>query len=97
MHFLKIFLLEFHAITIVIVCINFARCNSYEEYKVIGTNNGKVRGIHQTTLIEKIDFYEFKGIPYAKPPIGALRFKVSRKSFSQKEIRLYLFVEEVFS
>lgn len=47
------------------------------EYKTIETNDGKVRGVRKTTLIKEIDFYAFKGIPYAKSPTGELRFKVS--------------------
>lgn len=46
------------------------------EYKVVDTNNGQVRGASGITLLKNITFYSFKGIPYAKPPIGDLRFKV---------------------
>lgn len=50
---------------------------SKDDLKVFETNDGKVRGIRQTTLLKKVDFYSFKGIPYAKSPTGELRFKVS--------------------
>lgn len=36
---------------------------------------GLIRGIFTTTDNGKA-FYSFKGIPYAYPPIGNLRFKV---------------------
>lgn len=47
------------------------------DYKIVYTNNGPIRGIRQTTLIKKMDFYAFKGIPYAKGPSGDLRFEVN--------------------
>lgn len=47
-----------------------------EQYKTVETLNGPVRGIRETTLLKGIPFYAFKGVPYAKPPIGDLRFKV---------------------
>lgn len=47
-----------------------------DEYKIVKTKNGKVRGVWKTSLLKNIPFYAFKGIPYAKPPIGDLRFKV---------------------
>lgn len=50
---------------------------SAAEYKVVETENGKVRGMRKTTLIKGVDYYSFKGVPYAKSPIGELRFKVS--------------------
>lgn len=36
---------------------------------------GDLKGVHCKT--PDLEYYAFKGIPYAKPPIGRLRFKVS--------------------
>ena len=47
-----------------------------EEYVTVTTESGEVRGRTDVTLLEERTFYSFKGIPYAKPPVGDLRFKV---------------------
>lgn len=44
---------------------------------IVLTTNGWVRGSRETTQRKQVDFIAFRGIPYAKPPIGELRFKVS--------------------
>lgn len=44
--------------------------------QTIDTNYGQVRGIYQTSLLTEKSYFSFRGIPYAKPPIGDLRFKV---------------------
>lgn len=46
------------------------------QYKTVGTNSGEVRGFVDHTIWYKKPFYSFRGIPYAKPPIGERRFKV---------------------
>lgn len=46
------------------------------EYRIIETSNGQIRGVRHETLLKNIEFFSFKGIPYAKPPVGDLRFKV---------------------
>lgn len=38
---------------------------------------GTVQGLHYTTKISNKPYVSFLGIPYAKPPINELRFKVS--------------------
>jgi hypothetical protein len=43
---------------------------------VVTTKQGKLKGKKVMTA-NGVAYYSFKGIPYAKPPIGALRFKVS--------------------
>lgn len=48
--------------------------------KIIATNSGSVRGLRETSLWKKVDFHAFRGIPYAKPPVDELRFKVSTLS-----------------
>jgi hypothetical protein len=48
----------------------------YDKILVVRTDSGEIRGGVLTTLIIKRLFYSFKGIPYAKPPIGELRYKV---------------------
>lgn len=49
-----------------------------DQYRTIETKYGQIRGFKRTSLLEKVDFYSFLGIPYAKAPIDQLRFKVSR-------------------
>jgi carboxylesterase type B len=44
---------------------------------IIDVAEGSLRG-KQTTSKSGFKYYSFKGIPYAKPPVGQLRFKVSR-------------------
>lgn len=43
---------------------------------IIETNYGPVRGLKRTSAVGD-QFYSFRGIPYAKSPIGELRFKVT--------------------
>lgn len=45
---------------------------------IVQTEMGPVRGLCQQSFVGE-KFYRFRGIPYAKPPIGDLRFKVSKK------------------
>lgn len=54
-----------------------AATSADDEHKIVETNSGRIRGLRKTTLLKKIPYYSFKGIPYAKPPIGDLRFKVN--------------------
>lgn len=50
---------------------------SDDEFEIIvETEYGQVRGHRNETLLEKLPYYSFKGIPYGRPPIGELRFKV---------------------
>lgn len=44
-------------------------------YKTVVTENGAVRGKLGETFLHGNPYYSFKAIPYAKPPIGELRFK----------------------
>ena len=44
---------------------------------VVDTNSGPVHGLPSKTLFENKPYIAFRGIPYAVPPLGALRFKVN--------------------
>lgn len=52
----------FYAISIFIVFACAVENESIAEHKVIQTNDGKVRGVRKTTLIENVNFYSYKGI-----------------------------------
>lgn len=45
-------------------------------YKIVNTKNGAIRGLKMKTFYNNISYISFRGIPFAKPPIGELRFKV---------------------
>lgn len=52
----------FYAISIFIVFAYAVESESIAEHKVIQTNDGKVRGVRKTTLIENVNFYSYRGI-----------------------------------
>ncbi|XP_037042862.1 esterase FE4-like isoform X4 [Bradysia coprophila] len=52
---------------------------SDQQYVTVKTESGEVRGCTEFTLLEKRQYYAFKGIPYAKPTVGPLRFKAPQK------------------
>lgn len=56
---------------------------------VVKTRQGQLRGKKVTTA-NGFAYYSFQGIPYAKPPIGALRFKVS-SILNELRLKLQLF------
>lgn len=38
--------------------------------------NGQVRGRSHLSIERNLPFYSFRGIPFAEPPVGELRFEV---------------------
>lgn len=50
-----------------------------EEFCTICTKSGEIRGKINQTLFDQKLYYSFRGIPYAKPPIDELRFKVNKR------------------
>lgn len=46
------------------------------ENPIVKVHQGLLRGIYDTSINET-SFIAFKGIPYAKAPVGELRFKVN--------------------
>lgn len=44
---------------------------------IVQTESGPVHGVCETSLRHKEKFHAFRGIPYAKAPVGDLRFKVT--------------------
>lgn len=52
---------------------------SNQEFVVADTVNGQVKGVKKLSCLDE-EYISFQGIPFAKPPIGKLRFKVSAKN-----------------
>lgn len=64
----------FHAFTLLVLFFgSFAEPKSV---RIVETKSGPIKGQSATTLVLENDYFAFKGIPYAEPPIKSLRFKV---------------------
>lgn len=50
---------------------------SPEECKTVPTEYGTIRGQLEMSIIDQKPFHAYRGIPYARAPIGDLRFKVN--------------------
>lgn len=60
------------------ICVLFHFTSAkYDYYKIASTEYGDVQGVLKSTFLNNIDYYSFKGIPYAETPIEDLRFRVS--------------------
>lgn len=60
-----------------VVVVAWGNVNNYEEFCTINTESCRLRGKLNRTLYDKVPYYSFRGIPFGKPPIGSLRFKVN--------------------
>ncbi|XP_069682965.1 juvenile hormone esterase-like isoform X2 [Periplaneta americana] len=54
-----------------LICLHFVHSSNL----VVVTSKGKVRGTTMVSVRSNMTFYGFMGIPYAKPPLGDLRYK----------------------
>lgn len=43
---------------------------------IVKTNSGQVEGVKVKSILKNEEYYSFMGIPYARPPVGKLRFMV---------------------
>lgn len=51
-------------------------CESHPALHTVEIEDGRIRGKLNETLFDNKSYYSFLGIPFAKPPIDELRFKV---------------------
>lgn len=54
---------------------------------IVVTHYGRVRGLQRKTIYDEELYYAFEGIPYAKPPLGELRFRAPQPPDSWKGVR----------
>lgn len=57
------------------VFLSSAQCQRLTE--VVRTDKGYIQGRSLDTALRSYRYSSFMGVPYAKPPIGSRRFKVS--------------------
>lgn len=48
-----------------------------DDYPEVQISSGLIKGIKMSSFWTNQTFYAFRGVPYAAPPIGDLRFKVT--------------------
>lgn len=47
------------------------------DFSVVDTLHGTLRGRKVFTVLNQKPYFTFRGIPYAQPPVGELRFRVN--------------------
>lgn len=73
-------------------------CFSLSAAPIVDTNKGKIEGLYE----QSSSVYQFKGVPFAKPPVGELRWKApvamdawqgvkATKEFASRPIQLPIF------
>lgn len=67
----------FKKLLIIIVTLFQQSVNCIEYSSIVMTSNGPVKGVIE--YYDNITLYSFLGIPYARPPIGDLRFRRPQK------------------
>ncbi|XP_047352531.1 esterase B1-like isoform X2 [Vespa velutina] len=60
---------------------------------VIQTTKGPMKGLVLTTIRESKKYHSYRGIPYGKPPIGHLRFRIPKdgKDTNLKAVMFWIF------
>lgn len=81
--------METYQFLVLVVLLNFSVCdedisNTVEVVKSkdfetveVNTKYGVLSGKVERTFLKNLNYYSFKGIPYAEQPVGKLRFKVN--------------------
>ncbi|PSN34294.1 Esterase FE4 [Blattella germanica] len=76
------------AILLILSVVNLCFCQL--ETVTVKIEQGEIRGKVDTT-IHGLRYYGFLGIPYAKPPVGSLRFKLPvNESVELKHVMVYI-------
>lgn len=68
--------MKYASLLIVAICLCTAQCRRLTE--VISITKGCMQGKILETVWNSVTYSAFLGIPYAEPPVGDLRFQVSK-------------------
>lgn len=70
----------YRIILLLIIFCKFTLCEDgsrENDAPIVITKQGRIRGLEFENVVSKEKFYAFMSIPYAAPPLGGNRFKVS--------------------
>ncbi|KAJ8723118.1 hypothetical protein PYW08_003030 [Mythimna loreyi] len=62
------------AVAVLVLC-TIQNIAGDDDDTIVQTTKGQIRGEKLKTIVGDIEYYSYKGIPYARPPVGKLRFK----------------------
>lgn len=62
-----------------LACLVIVALTRADEEVTVDVSQGTLKGIKTTTTLSGKPYCSFKGIPYARPPIGQHKFEVSNR------------------